>query len=191
MKLKLFIWLLLIASITWMIVKNNWMASDTKRDVIREARMKACATAYWEYQDRIKERYIHTDQNWIVRCFAYMSIVYAKETWFWNSRMCVQDNNCHWLKQMTYDIRIPYTVWNNRFVIFQNPEDSNLAFARLFARFHMNKNADVFVKWVWVNWQRVWAYSQTDQDTYVKFIQDNFQKFYDIGHGLAFERINK
>ena len=47
---------------------------------IREARIKACTQISIEYKDWIKEKYIHTNQDFISRCFAYMSMVYAFES---------------------------------------------------------------------------------------------------------------
>jgi len=171
------LWVIWLSLIILSLLKTQISADN--RDTIREARFEACQQAYNEYKDWIEKRYIHTNQNWVARCATYSTLVFAKETWFWQSRMCLQDNNCHWIKQPTYDIRIDYIIWNNRFLIFNNKDDSNLAFARLYARFHMNKISDTFVRWVWHNWQRVGAYSLTNQDTYVQFISDRYWETYE------------
>ena len=143
------------------------------RDTIREARIQACGQAYNEYEEWIEERYIH-NQDWIARCFSYMSIVYAKESGFWQSRRCLEDYNCFWIKNLSVDRRpldwIATKVWNGRFLIFENYDDWNLLFARLYARWNMNKTIREFVVW----------YSTTDQSTYISFMRDNFWKFYNI-----------
>lgn len=185
MKIKIFISILLIATITWVILKNNnSLAENTStRDVIREARIKACATAYWEYKERITERYIHTDQNWIIRCFSFMSLTYAFETWYWKSNMCINNKNCFWIKEPTYKWVlnwINYRVWNWRFLILDNFDDWNLLYARLYARWHLNKTIDTYI----------YDWSMTDREVYIWYMKDNYWHFYNEGMKIASNKIN-
>jgi hypothetical protein len=99
-----------------------------------------------------------------------MSLVYAYESWFWQSRMCLQDYNCFWIKEPTYKWvlkDINYNIWWNRFLILDSFDDNNLLFARLYYRWHLNKSIEVFVNW----------WSMTDQGSYIKFMRDNYNHF--------------
>ena len=138
---------------------------------IRETRIQACSQAYNEYKGWIEERFIHTTQDWIVRCATYMTLVYAKESWFWQSRRCIEDNNCFWLKNPTYNNALrwlDYNVVSGRFLKFKNYGDDNIAFARFYARFHMNKHIEWFVR----DW------SMTDRATYIRFMRDRYWDTY-------------
>jgi hypothetical protein len=99
-----------------------------------------------------------------------MSLVYAYESWFWQSRMCLQDYNCFWIKEPTYKWvlkDINYNIWWNRFLILENFDDNNLLFARLYYRWHLNKSIEVFVNW----------WSHTDQGSYINFMKNNYNHF--------------
>jgi hypothetical protein len=49
------------------------------RHIIRTSRLKACSIAYIEYENHIKQVY-KLQENLILRCFAFMSLVYAYES---------------------------------------------------------------------------------------------------------------
>ena len=139
------------------------------RHIIRTWRMRACSQGYLEYENHIKQVY-RLQENLILRCFAFMSLVYAYESWFWQSRMCLQDYNCFWIKEPTYKWvlkDINYNIWWNRFLILDSFDDNNLLFARLYYRWHLNKSIEVFVNW----------WSMTDQGSYIKFMRDNYNHF--------------
>ena len=144
--------------------------------IIRKWRLKACSQWYLEYQNHIKQVY-RLDENAIVRCFVFMTLVYAFESNYWQSRMCLEDKNCFWIKEPTYKWPldwINYRVWNNRFLIMKSFDDNNLLFARLFYRWHLNKSIDVFVR----DW------SMTDQEVYIWFMKDEYNYFKNIAYQL-------
>ena len=151
-------------------------ANDTI-DSIRADRVNACERAYNEYQEHIQDRYIHWDQDPVVRCATYMHLVFAYESGFWTSNKCVKKNNCFWIKKPTYDFAkddIQYTVWAGRFLQFDNWQDWNLAFARLYYRFHMNKTINQFV----------YGWSMTDRWTYISFMKERYWDTYDLYYNL-------
>ena len=140
-------------------------------DLIRADRVSACERAYNEYQEHIQDRYIHWDQDPVVRCATYMHLVFAYESGFWTSNKCLENNNCFGIKKPTYDFAkddIQYTVWAGRFLQFDNWQDWNLAFARLYYRFHMNKTISQFVH----DW------SMTDRWTYTSFMKSRYWDTY-------------
>lgn len=161
---------------------GNTQAINYTND-IRQSRLNWCIQAYGDYKEHIQANYIHTNQDIIARCFAYSSLIYAYESWYWQSPRCKNHFNCYGIKNPTYKWglkNINYTITNWRFLIFNNHQENDLVFARYYYKFHMNKTADTLIRWVWRNWQRVWAWSLTDQDTYVNFISSNFWEFYNI-----------
>lgn len=146
-------------------------ASDMQTE-IRKARIEACTQAYYEYQEWVDSRYKHSEQNVIIRCATFSSLVFAKESWYWKSNRCLNHLNCYWLKNLSVDLKplewINVEVVDNRFLKFENYDDWNLLFARLYMRWNFNKDITTFVKW----------YSETDQETYISFVSDRFWKTY-------------
>ena len=148
-------------------------ANNTIIESIREDRVGACERAYNEYQEHIQDKYIHLAQDPVVRCATYMHLVFAYESGFWTSNKCLEKNNCFGIRRPTYNFAkddIQYRVWTGNFLIFDNWKDWNLAFARLYYRFHMNKNINQFV----------YAWSMTDRWTYKHFMRERFTDVYRI-----------
>ena len=179
MKKIIFLLLLLLLLLPW----GSFALSDTVPqdftivDLIRVDRLSACERAYNEYQEHIQDRYAHGNQDAIVRCATYMHLVFAYESGFGSSNMCVNHNNCFWIKSPTYDFskgEIPYKVGSWRFLIFNNRRDGNLAFARLYYKFHMNKHISEFVN----------GWSMTDRWTYIQFINDRYWHTYDLYYNI-------
>ena len=135
-------------------------------------RLDTCRQASEEYKQHIEDKYIH-NQDIIIRCATYNHLVYAYESDYWKSQKCVVDNNCFWIKLPTYDFAkddIRYKIWWWRFLIFDSQEDWNLAFARLYMRFHLNKTINKFVN----------NRSMTDRNTYIHFMKSNYWDTYNI-----------
>ena len=152
-------------------------ANNTIIDSIRADRVNACSQAYNEYEEHIQDKYIHLAQDPVVRCATYMHLVFAYESGFWTSKKCIEKNNCFGIKLPTYNFAkddIQYRVWSGNFLIFDNWKDWNLAFARLYYRFHINKTISQFVH----DW------SMTDRQTYTHFVKDNYWDTYDLYNNM-------
>ena len=137
------------------------------KNSIREARLEACKQGYINNQKRIEEIYKHDTQNPIVRCATMMTLQFAFESNYWKSQMCINSKNCFWIKEpWRTDIKVNYQVWNNRFLIFDNFDDGNKAYAVLYFKWHFNKNINQLVN----DW------SMTDREHYEKFLKDRYWK---------------
>lgn len=171
-----YLWMFALAFIVsfWLFfllyAKSN--ASYDMQTEIRKARIEACTQAYYEYQDWVDSKYKHTNQNIIIRCATFSSLVFAKESWYWKSNRCINHLNCHWIKNLSVDLKplewINVEVVDNRFLKFENYDDWNLLFARLYMRWNFNKDIETFVT----------NYSETDRETYISFINDKYWKVY-------------
>ena len=142
-------------------------------DSIRADRVNACERAYNEYQEHIQDKYIHLAQDPVLRCATYMHLVYAYESGFGTSNRCRNTNNCFGIKQMTNREVVDWInhrIADNRFLKFDNKKDANLVFARLYFKFHMNKNISQFV----------YDWSMTDRWTYISFMRERFTDVYRI-----------
>ena len=142
-------------------------------DLVRADRIIACERAYNEYQEHIQDRYIHWKQDPVIRCATYMHLIFAYESWFGTSNMCSQNNNCFGIKLPTYNFAkddIWFDIWAGRFLIFNDRQDWNLAFARLYYKFHLNKTINQFVS----------GWSMTDRWTYIHFMTINYWDIYDL-----------
>ena len=160
--------LAIIAILCAMILGYCNKSEASNRDIIREARIKACEEGYERNKKRVNEIYLHKEQDPITRCATFMTLVYAYESWFGKSRRCMEDFNCFWIKQTTFNTWIPATIWDNRFKIYRNYDDWNRDFAILYFRFHFNKNIEEFVN----------SRSLTDRETYIDFKRKRFLSLY-------------
>lgn len=166
--------------ILFIIISLSSASANTYLDQVRLERIEACNIASQEYAEWIKDRYIHRQQDPVLRCATFMHLVYAYESWWWTSPRCQNDMNCFWIKQPTYNPFRWISYWvryPGRFIIFENKQDANLVFARLYFRWHMNKTIPVFINW----------WSMTDRDTYIAFMQDRFVNTYHIYESLTVE----
>lgn len=137
------------------------------KDSIREARLEACKQGYKNNKARINEIYKHDTQNPIVRCATMMTLQFAFESNYWKSPMCINTKNCFWIKEpWRTDIKVNYKVWNNRFLIFDNFDDGNKAYAILYFKWHFNKNINELIN----------GRSTTDQIPYINFVKKNYWK---------------
>jgi hypothetical protein len=96
-----------------------------------------------------------------VRCATYMTLVYAFESDFWQSRMCKQDKNCMWLMGNWIDT----PAW---FLTFEKYEDSEKYFAQKYWKWHYKKKINTFV----IHW------STTHQQEYKAFLNSKYDDTY-------------
>lgn len=161
-------WWVFVGFLIFLLFAHNTYADDN----IREARIEACKQAEFEYREHIETNwYIHTSQDIIIRCATMMTLVYAKESWYWQSRRCLQDYNCFWIKNMWFRQPLDWIntkVTDNRFLVFESYDDNNLVFARLYMYWNRNKTIDRYVR----DW------SVTDQGTYINFLNTNYWRVY-------------
>jgi len=78
--LGLFALAFLVSFIIFFLFYAKSNASYDIQTEIRKARIEACTQAYYEYQDWVDSRYKHQEQNVIIRCSTFASLVFAKES---------------------------------------------------------------------------------------------------------------
>jgi hypothetical protein len=97
-----------------------------------------------------------------------MTLVYAFESNYWRSEKCFNNFNCFGIKKTSYNTWIKYKLDNNNFKIYKNYNEWNLDFARLYIRFHLNKNINEFIK----------SWSMTDRQVYIWFMKEKYWSIY-------------
>ena len=160
-----------LLAINW--VYNNSLeqaeaSSYSLQDQIRLDRIRGCIEGYKANKERVDEIYLHTKQNKIARCATYATLVYAKESWWGKSDRCLTRYNCFWIRNSTHQSGVSYKLDYNNFKIYRNYEDANTDFGHLYFKWHFNRS--------WYDFVRVW--SETDQQTYTSFINDNYNEVY-------------
>ena len=123
------------------------------QDKIRIERLKSC-------QKYAKTQKIY-DQDAIVRCATFATIVFAFESDFWKSWLCQNRKNCYWMKGNW----IEYPKW---FITFSSFEKWNEYFAKKYFQFHYKKKVPDIVR----------SWSMTDRDAYISFFNVNYKKIY-------------
>lgn len=139
---------------------------DNHKDYERKLRLEACERVYMQNQYFVNDTFIHTTQNPIVRCATMMTLVWAYESNYFNSNMCLTTNNCFGIKE--------YSTW--RFKEYNTRYESYLDFARLYLvwnwnnsfKWHKNRTISEFV----YNW------SMTDRNTYIDYLNTRFHNIY-------------
>lgn len=159
-------WFLLFFLTIYLNYFHIWKAEAknfTLQEKIRISRLKACQKfaktekTYW--------------QDSVARCATFATIVFAFESNFWKSKMCENFKNCYWMKWNW----IEYPSW---FIKFENYKKADEYFAKKYWQWHYKKKIDIFIKWKCQNWKCIWAWSETDQETYIYFFNKNFKKIY-------------
>lgn len=137
---------------------NSEQSSMTIRDKIRAERLEICQEAY--KKSWINERFIY-EQLPVVRCATYMWLIYAYESGFGTSRMCLEDKNCHWMKWNWVD----HKAW---FIKFDTFREGREWFADRYFKFHYKKKINEMVN----------SWSMTDRATYKAFMWDRYSEMY-------------
>lgn len=128
--------------------KYYWV--DNEQDYQRKLRLKACTRVYEQNKDFIDNTFIHITQNPIIRCATMITLIWAYESDYFRSNMCVSQKNCFWIKS--------YTNW--KFKTYDTWYKWYLDFARLYLvwnwnntfKGHKNRNIVEFIEnWSWDN----------------------------------------
>lgn len=147
----------------------NYYKVDAKKNLtlqekIRISRLQAC-------QKFAKVEKIY-DQDSVTRCATFATIVFAFESNFWRSSMCLRKKNC-------YGMKGNWAEYPAGFITFPTFEKWNEYFAKKYFQFHYKKKIDTFIKWRCSNWVCTWWWSETDQDAYIDFFKKNYKKNYE------------
>ena len=126
--------------------------------------IEACNRVYTENKDWVDSTYEHKNQNVVVRCATYMELIWQFESWNYKSDMCINQNNCYWIKGTQN--------WVYWFMTFKTRYQAKLYFAEKYLvwhgnnyfRGHKNRNIKQFV----YNW------SHTDQAVYTRFVHSRY-----------------
>lgn len=171
-------WSVFIWFLAFLVLVPNTSAYDLQTQ-IRLDRLNTCEQAYKE--SWITEKHINYEML-VVRCATYNTLMFAYESNFWQSRMCLQDMNCHWIKLPSNRNLlkwINYTVIPWRFLKFESYSDNNLVFARSYFTYHYKKDTTTFIRWFrQADWSYAFGWSTTDTWTYINFIDSNYQRIY-------------
>lgn len=148
-----FILFFLTIYLNYFVKKSEARKDFTLQEKIRIERLKSC-------QKYAKTQKIY-DQDAIVRCATFATIVFAFESDFWKSWLCQNQKNCYWIKWNW----IEYPKW---FITFPTFEKWNEYFAKKYFQFHYKKKVPDFVR----------SWSMTDRDAYISFFNVNYKKIY-------------
>ena len=148
-----FILFFLTIYLNYFVKKSEARKDFTLQEKIRIERLKSC-------QKYAKTQKIY-DQDAIVRCATFATIVFAFESDFWKSWLCQNQKNCYWIKWNW----IEYPKW---FITFPTFEKWNEYFAKKYFQFHYKKKVPEFVR----------SWSMTDRDAYISFFNVNYKKIY-------------
>ena len=125
----------------------------TEQEKIRLARIKSC-----EKYAKVKKIY---DQDSVTRCATFMTIVFAYESNFWKSDLCLNNFNCFGVRGNG----VEYPAW---FIKFKNYDEANDFFAKKYFKYHYKKKVSDFVN----------SWSMTDRESYKNFFKMNFKKIF-------------
>lgn len=148
-----FILFFLTIYLNYFVKKSEARKDFTLQEKIRIERLKSCA----KYA-QVEKIY---NQDAIVRCSTFATIVFAFESDFWKSWLCQEKKNCYWMKGNW----IEYPKW---FITFSTFEKGNEYFAKKYFQFHYKKKIPEFVR----------SWSMTDRDAYISFFIVNYNKIY-------------
>jgi len=130
----------------------------TLQDKIRLSRLRICQEEYKNAE--IGQKFIN-EQIPAVRCATYMTLVYAFESDFWQSRLCKEDKNCMGMKGNWIDTK----SWH---LTFWTYEDAERYFAKKYWRWHYKKNINTFVN----NW------AMGNRTEYKQFLNSKYDDTY-------------
>ena len=137
----------------FVINKSEAKKSFTIQEKARLSRLKTC------------QKYAKVDkiywQDAVVRCATFSTIVFAFESNFWKSNICLQRKNC-------FGIKWNWVEYPAGFISFPSFEKWDEYFAKKYFQFHCKKKVKDFV----------YSWSMTDRDSYISFFNANFKKIY-------------
>ena len=148
-----FILFFLTIYINYFYLKTEAKKVYTEQEKIRLSRIKAC-----EKYAKVKKIYW---QNSVTRCATFMTVVFAYESNFWKSNICLNRKNCFWMKWN-------WVEYPAGFINFRNFDEANNFFAKKYFKYHYKKKVEDFV----------YSWSMTDRQSYIYFFRKNYQKIY-------------
>lgn len=138
---------------------------DNFRDYSRAIRKETCYRALTEALEDVTEKQV-------IHCATSETLITAIESANMNSRRCVEDNNCMWLKG-----------WQNGrygFMKFKTQYEWSLYFSKKWAKYHYKKSLHTLVfGYKQPNWEYRYGWTYTQQHTYYAFLRNNYYRVYD------------
>ena len=148
-----FVLFFLTIYINYFYLKTEAKKVYTEQEKIRLSRIKAC-----EKYAKVKKIYW---QNSVTRCATFMTVVFAFESNFWKSNICLNRKNC-------FGMKWNWIEYPAGFINFKNFDEANNFFAKKYFQFHYKKKVEDFV----------YSWSMTDRQSYIYFFRENYQKIY-------------
>ena len=148
-----FILFFLTIYLNYFVKKSEARKDFTLQEKIRIERLKSC-----QKYAKIEKIYW---QDAVVRCATFATIVFAFESDFWKSNICLNRKNCFWMKWN-------WVEYPTGFINFRNFDEANNFFAKKYFQFHYKKKVPEFVR----------SWSMTDRQSYIYFFRENYQKIY-------------
>jgi len=148
-----FILFFLTIYLNYFVKKSEARKDFTLQEKIRIERLKSC-----QKYAKIEKIYW---QDAVVRCATFATIVFAFESDFWKSNICLNRKNCFWMKWN-------WVEYPTGFINFRNFDEANNFFAKKYFQFHYKKKVEDFV----------YSWSMTDRKSYIYFFNKNYQKIY-------------
>ena len=148
-----FILFFLTIYLNYFVKKSEARKDFTLQEKIRIERLKSC-----QKYAKIEKIYW---QDAVVRCATFATIVFAFESDFWKSNICLNRKNCFWMKWN-------WVEYPTDFINFRNFDEANNFFAKKYFQFHYKKKVEDFV----------YSWSMTDRKSYIYFFNKNYQKIY-------------
>lgn len=148
-----FILFFLTIYLNYFVKKSEARKDSTLQEKIRIERLKSC-----QKYAKIEKIYW---QDAVVRCATFATIVFAFESDFWKSNICLNRKNCFWMKWN-------WVEYPTGFINFRNFDEANNFFAKKYFQFHYKKKVEDFV----------YSWSMTDRKSYIYFFNKNYQKIY-------------
>ncbi|PZM86410.1 hypothetical protein DLH72_01010 [Candidatus Gracilibacteria bacterium] len=136
----------------------------TIQEKIRISRLQAC-----KKYAKIEKIY---GQDAVTRCATFATIVFAFESNFGRSNMCLKKKNCYGMKGNGVE-------YPAGFITFKNYEKGDEYFAKKYFQFHYKKKFESFIKGKCQNGKCSGGWSATDQEIYVDFFKKNYIKIYE------------
>lgn len=133
---------------------------DNHKDLARKYRIEACYITNME-----------ATEKQLTHCATMMALVTAIESDYMQSPRCKNDKNCTGIKG--------WQNWKYWFMKFESVYEHNLYFAEKFWKYHYKKSLFTFVYWYKQNnWSYKYGWTYTQQDTYLQFLRNNYEKVY-------------
>jgi hypothetical protein len=135
------------------------------QDYSRKIRLETCERTQKEILWSVKEELT-------LHCATLLTLKTAYESNYMKSSMCLNQLNCVWLKWIRWD----WTYW---FLTFKSIYQANLYYWEKFFLYHYKKsNFTLIYGFKQNDWSYKFWWSTTDMQTYVKFLDDNYNRVY-------------